>query len=100
MPRKDRRFTASDVARLYCRNLTLPHQLLARAIFDDCGADSTPDDKQVARIIELLAQVLSEVGVPLVPLALSILAETVENADPARIQEIIDAVGLEGPPSA
>ena len=100
MPRRDRRFTAEDVARLYCRNLTLPQKALARAIFEECAPTTTPTQEQVAKILGLLARTLGDLGVPMVPQALEILALAVLSADEAAVKRIVDQMGLIGEPSA
>lgn len=100
MPRLDRRFTAEDVARIYCRNLSIPNQILARRILDTCGIDDRVTDEQVADVLDLLASTLSDIGVPFVPQALSILASAVRSADPGDIKVLIDQMGLVGEPSS
>lgn len=100
MPRRDRRFTAEDLARLYCRHLSTPQKILLRALMEDCAVGSKPSDAAVAEVLDLLADVLSDLGIPLVPIALKLLAAAVANADPSRIEEIIDTMGFMIEPTA
>lgn len=97
MPRKDRRFTGEDIARLYCRNLSTPEKKLARKLFEDCPTGKKTSDKTLAEIIRIVSEIAESAAVPLVPTALELLADAVETGDTSYIESVI---GLAGEPSA
>ena len=100
MPRKDRRFTAADIQRLYCRNLSTPQQLFVREGIELCYASGPLTDDAVAEFLDILAEVLSDAQVPAIPSALKILAAAIRSADPSDIDRLIDSMGLVGEPTA
>lgn len=71
MARKDRSFTGTDIARLYCRNLTEEERAIAAALFDRCGekdfdqlllkalADFYKKDTTKSLFFEALADILA-----------------------------------------
>lgn len=62
MPRKDRRFTADDILRFYCANLTpMQKALVDAAGLDSCGGVRSDEERVVALLRALTTRPLSRV---------------------------------------
>lgn len=99
MPRKDRRFTGEDVARLYCRNLAAPQKEICRVMMAEC-AGSAISEQAIAVVLRLLADGAEVGSVPLLPTLLDALADVVEHPDNYLIENLIDDMGLVGEPTS
>lgn len=100
MPRKDRRFTAEDVARFYCLNLSPPQREIVRVLITECGDPGVPGEQTLARLLRVFADLSDTAGVPVLGESLRILADVVESPDERHLREMRDAMGLVGPPSS
>lgn len=92
MPRIDRRFTAEDVSRLFCKNLDPEKQLVANRIIAACGTD----EGGVPFLVSIFSAVLDVLGYVDVPFGnllsklIEILIDALEN--PTTEQQVIDAL--------
>lgn len=100
MPRKDRRFTADDIARFYCRNLSPPQREIVRVLIAECGDPGVPSEQTLARLLRVFADLSDTAGVPALGEALRILADVVESPDERHLMDLRDQMGLFGGPSA
>jgi len=82
MPRKDRRFTAADIRRLACSNLTVEQRRLLDALGTDCG-DTTPEGVVLSILSALTEPPLSYVveRLPGGPYILDVLGLVVKIAE-------------------
>lgn len=89
MPRKDRRFTSRDVARLYCRNLDERQREIALALLFGCDAEMT-DNELLAHIIRAVAGYCLTVPLPGMRLVSSMLELLAGAVEIERTQEEIE----------
>lgn len=67
MPRKDRSFTADDILRLYCRNLSAFEQRIVALVGLDCGEPGDEGQRRVIGILDLLTSPPLSNAVDLLP---------------------------------
>lgn len=79
MPRKDRRFTGSDVRRFYCRNLTVPQQEIFEYLYSlGCDRDDKPVESTLEGFLPYLGYAVAFVSVGLLfrliePIAIALI---------------------------
>lgn len=92
MPRKDRSFTASDIARLYCNRLDESQKQAAIFKIAACPSEEWGTDFVVS-VFSFLLDVLGEVDIPfgnLLSAVIEILIDALK--DPTTEARVIDAL--------
>lgn len=93
MPRKDRRFTGYDIARLYCKNLTPAQRARAGVLMEYCEQYEDDDDLVVA-LLYYISDIVSNThlyGAEFVALALDALAIACDqDFTPEQIYDYLD----------
>jgi len=65
MPRKDRKFTSHDIARLFCNNLSIADQVEADDMMDDCEDFSSGLGESVVKyLVKTLAELFPDLLTP------------------------------------
>lgn len=100
MPRRDRRFTGEDIARIYCANIDSPQKEIARIMMAECPLIGAATDAVLGKTLRLMAEVADASNIPLLGFALNALADAVEEPDDYQLKLLIDNMGLVGDPSA
>jgi hypothetical protein len=99
MARKDRRFTAEDIARLYCRNITPAQQNHAQTLMQYCEQFEDDVDLTV-NLLRYLATIVDDtglIGARFVAFALEALAIACDqDFSEEQIQEYLDFDAMTG----